>query len=449
MIHRIRIYLTSTGLGPDIVRAMVGSVGIRIVGMLCAFLVGIQLARTLGADGYGVYGLALSILSIGAIPMQFGLPALLTREVAAAEVKNDWPIIRGVLRWSNRTVLMLSFVTSIVILTALLIFKDQIDSELQYALIAGLLLMPLVALGNLRGAALRGLRHIVKGQFPDIIIRPAMFSLMLLFVPIILTRGLNPVNAMVAHSIAAVISFTVAGALLRVVLPAACKDTLPEIRAKLWWKSAIPMALAEGLRLLQGNLSILLLGVISTTAMVGVFRVASSTAMLLIVPVSLIHTVSATFFSRLYAAKDYQRLQLMLKWVSLAMVLGVFVVTLPFLLVGEQLLASVFGAEFLLSNTPLLILSAGSMIGSAFGASVTLLNMTNHEKRVTRAFGLSLLILGVGAPLCIMLWGAVGAALANSIAFISFSVLTWWDVRHLLHLDTSLIAFIRLDARYK
>ena len=449
MIQRFQTYLTSPGLGPEVLRALIGSAGVRIVGMFFAFLVGVQLARALGAEGYGVYGLAMSIISLLAIPMQFGLPSLLTREIAAAEVKDNWAVIRGILDWSNRTVVMLSIAMTLLMLLALFLFTKQINNELRYTLLSGLLLMPFIALGNIRGAALRGLRHIVKGQFFELVLRPAMFSLLLFITSVLFAQGVNPGNAMGMHAVASIISFIVATILLKTVLQQPYRIAKPEIHAKAWWKSTLPMALTDGLRLLQGNLSILLLGVFSTTAMVGVFRVASSLGILLIMPVSLLHIVSATFFSRLYAAKDYQKLQQMLKWVAVAMFLGVICFTLPFFLIGEQIITYVFGTEFSNSNTPLLILSAGTVIGSAFGASVTLLNMTKHEKRVTRAFGLSLLLLGTVSIPFIMLWGVTGAALANSIAFISFSVLTWWDARSLLQLDTSLFSFIHQTSRFK
>lgn len=62
MIQCVRRYLAQDGLGPLLVKAFLGSAGLRIAGMGFGFLVGVQLARGLGADGYGVYGLAMSIV---------------------------------------------------------------------------------------------------------------------------------------------------------------------------------------------------------------------------------------------------------------------------------------------------------------------------------------------------------------------------------------------------
>jgi O-antigen/teichoic acid export membrane protein len=449
MIQRLRLYLALDGLGSTFVRALAGSAGLRIIGMVFGFLVGIQLARGLGAAGYGVYGVVMSIISLITIPTEFGLPQLVTREVAAAQVRNDQLFIRGVLHWANRTVIILSQSMAVLGLLGWLLFKEKFSDGIAIALLAGIPLVPLVALGNLRGAALRGLQKIVRGQFPEVVLRPAVFSLLLFLASVFLPAGLSPTAAMIMQVIAAAVALIVAVFLLKDLLPEMERVAIPATHAKAWLRSALPMALTEGMRMLHGNVSILLLGVISTSTIVGIFRVASSASMLLTMPVTLMHVVSAPVFARLHAAGDRKKLQRMLGWVAMAMVTGVTIVALPFILVGPQLLGRVFGAEFGASNTPLLILSVGTLIGSAFGAGATLLNMTGHEKRVTRAFGISLIVLALLSLPFISIWGAVGAASANSIAFILWSALMWLDARRLLNLDTSIIQFIHEALRFR
>lgn len=443
MIQQLRAYLASDGLGSILVRALVGSAGVRIVGMAFGFLVGIQLARGLGAAGYGVYGVAMSIISLMTILTEFGLPQLVTREVAAAQVRNNGALVRGVLHWANRTVILFSVSMTGAGLVGWLLFKELFSSGVAIALLAGLPLMPLVALGNLRGAALRGLQQIVRGQVPEVVLRPAVFSLLLLLATILFPSGLSPTVAMVMQVISAAAALMVATFLLRGLLPQTQNIAEPATHAKAWLRSALPMAVTEGMRVLHGNVSILLLGAFSTSVVVGVFRVSSSMSLLLSMPVSLLNVVSAPILSRLHAAGDSKRLQRMLSWVAVSMVTGVSILTLPFIFVGPQLLAKVFGAEFGASQIPLLILSAGALIGSAFGASATLLNMTGHERQVTRAFGLSLAVLGLLSPPLIHFWGAAGAASANSIAYVLWSMLTWLNAKQLLELDSSLFHFLK------
>jgi O-antigen/teichoic acid export membrane protein len=444
MIPRLRTYLSRDGLGPTLVRAVVGSAGIRILGMGFGFLVGVQLARGLGASGYGVYGLAMSIISMIGIPTEFGLPQLVTREVAAAQARNNWSLIRGILRWANRTVLILSFCMTGAGLLGWLMFKDQFNDGVAMALLAGIALVPLVALGNLRGAALRGLQQIVRGQLPEVVFRPAVFSLLLLLASILIPTGLSPAIAMAMQALAAAVTLAVAAYMLRGLLQPTPSAASPATDAKGWLRSAWPMALTEGMRMLHGNLSILLLGALSTSAVVGVFRVSTSIGLILAMSVSLLHVVISPVISRLYASDDKERLQRVLSWVATFSVLGVAVTTLPFILFGSQILTLVFGSDFASANVPLLVLSGGSMVGSMFGAGVIVLNMTGHEKRVTRAFGLSLLALGALLPPCIYWGGVVGAALANSFAYILWSVLMWLDARRFLKLDTSVFSLIRV-----
>lgn len=443
MIEKISVYFTRGGLGATLLRALMGSAGIRIGGMFFGFLVGIQLARSLGAEGYGVYGIAMSVISLITIPTEFGLPQLVTREVAAAQVRNDERRIAGVLHWANRTVILLSMSMAGAGFIGWLLFRKNFSDGVAIVLLAGLPLVPLVALDNLRGAALRGLQHIVRGQIPSVLLRPALFSLLLLLASIFVPSGLNPAVAMAMQALAAAMTLIVATYMLKAFLPRIKHEDVSVRDKQAWLRSALPMALTEGMRILHSNVSILLLGALSTSAVVGVFRVASSMGLLMTMPVTLLHVVAAPIFSRLYAVGDRKRLQRMLSWVAIAMVLGVAILIIPFFLAGPQIMGKVFGAEFGASNAPLIIISMGTLIGSVFGAGATLLNMTGYEKRVTRAFGLSLVLLGVLSFPFIQLWGAIGAALANSISFVFWSVVMWLDARRLLQLDTSVFELVK------
>src|SRR5690606_17389976 len=95
----LRRLLSGRGVAETLIRALVGSSGLRLLGVGFSFLVGIQLARGLGVEGYGIYGLAMSIIAVLTIPTEFGLPQLLTREVAAAQSRGDFGRIRTIIRW--------------------------------------------------------------------------------------------------------------------------------------------------------------------------------------------------------------------------------------------------------------------------------------------------------------------------------------------------------------
>src|SRR5687768_836127 len=107
-IDRSRLYLAGTSLGPFLIRAVAGTGAVQLAGMLVTFLVGIQLARGLGVEGYGLYGVAMAILSLASVPSEFGLPRLVIREVAGSAARRDLPALFGVIRWANKTSLLIS-----------------------------------------------------------------------------------------------------------------------------------------------------------------------------------------------------------------------------------------------------------------------------------------------------------------------------------------------------
>jgi O-antigen/teichoic acid export membrane protein len=434
-------YLQSTGLGATLVRVSVGSVGIRVAGMIFGFITGVLLARGLGVEGYGVYGLAMSIISVATIPTEFGLPQLVTREVAAAQARNDWSHVFGVSQWADRAVIWSSAGVFTVVIAALVLMRQHISLALGVTIATGMALLPFIALGNLRGATLRGLQHIQKGQFPEFVLRPAIFSLLLFVTPLVIARPLSPWLSMVLQVISAIATFAIAGWLLAPLLKKQSTKVGERSDSIAWWRSALPMALTEGIRILYGNASILILGALATTATVGVFRIALSIAVLIAMPVNLLHVVSAPIFARLYAEGDNRRLQQMLGWVALAMSLGVLLLTAPFFFFGAQLMGTIFGVDFQSASVPLIVLSVGTFIGTLFGASAILLNMTGHEKKVARAFGASLILLVVLSPPMIVYWGDVGAALANAVATITWGLIMWRDAKRALNLDTSVFAF--------
>lgn len=442
MIQRACQYLSRPGLGPLIVKTVIGSAGLRFAGIFFGFLVGVQLARGLGVEGYGIYGLAMSLIALLTVPVEIGLPQLLTREVAVAELTGNRGRLRGILLWANRTVTFTTITIVILVAAALAATQEDLASPLPMTLLAGLLMAPLVAFASLRGATLRGLHHIVKGQLPDTLVRPASFSI-LLFVVSLLSLPLSPAFAMGLGAVSAAVAFVVSATMLRRALPREIRVAAVETQSRDWWASALPMSLSEGMRVLQGHLVILLLGFMATASMVGVFRVANSVYLLIAVPFTLLNIVGAPIIARLHAQGDRARSQRLMSWIALGMVGTTLLLTLPFVVAGEMLLSIVFGAGFGDANAPLLVLCGSAMINGFFGASTTLLNMTGYHARVTRASGISLATLAVTSPPLIHYFGVMGAASATAFSLILVNALAWRDAFNLLEVDTSFVKLLR------
>ena len=431
--------MAGDGLGPMLIKASVGSAGLRMMSMLLSLVVGILLARNLGPSGYGVYALVMSITALLTVPTEFGLPSLVTREVAVARVKRDWGRMRGVLRWSNTIVAIMSLFLLAVSVGWLLLRQSDGDGLFSQTMIWGVMLIPLVALNNLRGATLRALGQIVRGQIPELLLRPGLFALLLLVTAGIIDTSLNAANAMAIHVVATAIAFTVGMVMLLYAIPDECRQATSIIESKAWIASAFPMALTEGMRFFQGHFAILLLGWLALQADVGIFRVAVQVGVLVALPVSILNIVIAPIVSKSYAGNDYYQLEKLVAYTAGAMFLGAFCILLVFVCFGQGLLGYFFGVEFEASYLALVIIGSSQLMSAFFGPNATLLNMTLHERLVTRAFSLSL-ILSIGSGLLLVwMYGVVGAAISSSIGLFTWNILMWRDAKRVLNIDTSVM----------
>lgn len=424
------------GLGRFLLRALAGTGAVRICAMLASFLVGIQLARGLGVQGYGYYGIALSILTIAGLPAELGLPALVTREVARSSASGDLPNVFGVLRWANGIALRIAapVVACLIVIGIVLIATGS--TVVGTALLLGSPIVPLTVAMRIRGGALGGLHRIVRGQIPDNLVRPLVFSL-LLFAASAFQLSVRPPQAMALGVIAAAVGLVFALVWLRRALP---KREHPSAEGnRSWLRSTIPLALIDGMRMLQLELTTVLLGLMTIPVDVGLFRIAVVTSAVAAAPQAVINQTMMPVIARLHQQGDRGQLQTIVTWAAWAQTAGVLLLSLPLLLAPAFLLSLVFGSGYAAASDALRLLVIGQVVGCAFGVNVVLLNMTHHERSVTRAMAIGLVlnvifVLALGRTL-----GALGAAIGFVASLLCWNALTWRDSKRLLAVDTSVL----------
>ncbi|MEO7277716.1 MAG: oligosaccharide flippase family protein, partial [Sphingomicrobium sp.] len=409
-ISRGRAYFAGSGLGPMLLRNVAGTGAVRLAAMAASFLVGVQLARMLGVEDYGYYGLALSIVTIAGIPGELGLPKLVTREVSAAAATGNHASLFGVLRWARRTGLRMSATMAVIAFASAFLVATNRPSVLAMAILLGVPVIPLMALAKIEGGAMQGLNQVVRGQIPANLFRPLLLSAILLAVQL-LRLPVDSAGAMALNSITAAAAYVLALVWLRDLLPPVVPAELVRTGRK-WLASSIPMAMTDGLRGLQTELSTLLLGAIAAPTAVGLFRVASGTALMASIATNIVAVAAMPTVARLYAAGDHERLRNVVTAAARGQFAGVVILSLPVLVAAPFLLGLVFGPGYEAAATPLRILATAQIVSSAFGPNVMLLNMTHHERRVTRAMGVALAVNIVTLPLLVHFWGVTGAAVA-------------------------------------
>lgn len=436
-IRGAREYISSSGLGPFLVRSVAGTGAVRVASMMASFGVGVQLARGLGLEGYGLYGIALSVITLAGIPGELGLAKLVTREVSIAAGRNDVPSLLGVLRWADRACWALSAVMTVGVIITGLVLIHRGSSPVGLALVLGSPVIPLLALSRIRGGALQGLHHITLGQIPANLLRPLLLSL-LLFLIYFAGLSMTPASVMALNALTAAAILFITQQWLRTRLPPGSQAKTVQTGTK-WLASSIPLALNDGMRTLQSELTILIIGMLLVAADAGLLRISLSTAAIAAAPMTVLARVNLPTIARLHAQNDARRLQKLVTYSAYAQTVGVLALSLPLLLVPELLLSFVFGDEFAPAGNALRIIAVGQIANAAFGPNGMLLNMTHNERRVTRAMSIAL-VLNVGTVFFLATpFGIVGAAIGYVFSLLLWNVLTWLDGRLILAIDTSIL----------
>lgn len=443
-MRKLASFLTGSGLGATLVRASLGSAGLRIAGLGFAFLLTLQLARVLGPASYGIYGTAMAIVAMLTAAADLGTARLVTREVARAEAARDWARMRGVLHWSRRLTLTLSL--AFIIAVASWTWLDwNSDPDLLATLLIGVVSVPLVTLANIDAAALAGLRHFIKGQLPEVVLRPALFSLFL-FVASLMAIPLSPASAIGLSVASAAIGYGTAAVLLRANLPREIRHERPVVESKAWFRSALPIALSDAVRVGQGQLAVLILAAMADNVTTGTFRAAASIFVLFIIPEAMFNLICAPIMARLHSEGEHARLQRMLFWAAAASTLATCLLVSPFLFFGEGIVTLLLGEEFRAASAPLAALGIAAILIAATGPGLVLMNMAGQDREVVVAGAISLLVLVITAGPLIILMGATGAAVSFGISsFLWRAIVRQRSVR-ILQLDPSLTSFRRTTA---
>lgn len=424
---KYREIFKGNGLRAQLSRGGVGSISIKALSTLTGLLLAIALARVLGIEQFGIYAFCFSLISLLATPAQLGLPNLVTRETAKADASGDWSMMRGIWRWSSGVAGLLSALLAAVGIACVFLFRESIPQAYGTTILWGLLLVPLVALGNLRGAALRGLRKVTLGLLPEFVLRPGLLLLFIFAVPLALgLQDLQAGDAMKLHVGAAFIAFAIGAVLLIYHRPSEMSlHPSPTYHSSAWARSAIPLAFLAGMQLVNQNVAIITLGALSTAEEAGIYRVVIQGGGLIAFGLQAVNMVVAPYFARLHASGDLQRMQ-KLATVSARISLALAAPpALIFIFAGGPILSLVFGAGFANGHTALAILAIGQLANAAFGSVASLLNMSGYEKDSARGLAIAALSNVILNLALVPFYGTIGAAIASSASLLIWNILLW------------------------
>lgn len=417
ILSKFTLFLNKGETRSQLLKDGVGSVIVNVANKILTLIIGIILVRVLGKSDYGTYSYVFSIVQILLIPTEFGVTNLIVRETANSISLVKYELANGVLRWSFKLVIITSSLIIVLAISISALSKSLFSVAELNTLFWGLSIIPFYAIIHLIGASLRGQKKIVVGQIPDLLLLPGFFSI-LLFLTFLFDTELSFTGAMVLRSFSTIFASLISVIIFIAKTPSEIISSPPITLGSRWRKSAISMGLSSGLNTIRNKASIILMGFFVSSANIGVFQVAISTAALSVMILEIINSILAPQFASLYTQNHTRKLQRVVTFASRVTFICTLLISIIFIIFGRNLLTIVFGDDLIDAYPTLIVLLLGQIINSYFGSVGFLLNMTGHEKEVMKAASISTFINLLLVLVLTQIWGNIGTAIAMTISLV-------------------------------
>ena len=409
---------------------------IRVANVLLTLATSVLLARILGIEEFGKYAFLNSLILIISIPARMGLPQLVLRETAYAKREEEFGKIRGIWRWATKTALGISL--SITALVAVVVYFSRETFPDPLAAILALALIPLISLGNLRSASLRGFGRVVTGQLPELLLRPAFFVIVLAYFfwrqP---PQGMTAVDGILINAGSALAAFLVGTAMLVHIVRRMPSQEIEPFGDRTLILSAMSLGLIAGLTAINNNLDIIMIRFWMSERAVGLYRPASAISDVAMFGAQIVTVVIMPRVASLFRGKEIDQLERLVRratWFSTAFGISALVAIFAF---GSEMLSRLYGPEYAGAYWTLLILTLGQAVNASFGAAAALLNMSGLENRTLRAIAISISVNVVLNAILMNFMGINGAALATLLSVWCYKILLTRDIKRLLGVQTN------------
>jgi O-antigen/teichoic acid export membrane protein len=404
--------LQSISIERSIVTAAKGS-GIKFFGMLFAYIVrfvlGVLMARLMGAEQYGLYSLADTTFYLIVGLAMLGLVNALVRYISVFASRRDEASLWGTLQVG----LGAPFVVSVLAGVCLLVFAEPFsrlifhETRLVPVLRVAALALPFGTLIIATAAALRGFNRMEY----DVLAQDISFPLIKLVALIALVvTGLNAVKAMTAHAIGAVVGCVMLLYFLHKLFPLNRPWSAARRHTREIFLFSAPLYASTLIALFEGNLETFFLGALGAIASVGVFTVAARINLVGKMFHQAVEAAAMPIVSELYSKGEHRQLghfyQSMTKW-TFTSNLPLFLIALLF----SKPILSVFGNDFVAGSTALVILFCGSLVNAATGINGVIIPMTGNTWLNTVNTVITLAVKLALGLLLIPSLGVVGAAI--------------------------------------
>ena len=417
----------------------------RIMGAGLGFAVQVLFARWTSPEQYGVYSYAMGWTALLSTFSGLGFQHAIVRFIPEYERARKWSHLRGVVRRSEQFILgmslLLALLGSAVVVGAS--FVEGTFSTYVVPLLLGFGLILPRALSTLQSRMCVARQQMRIAYVLPNLSRPLFMIAGAAVLVLVLGRSLNATSAVLLAGLPTIPIWLIQRWAFHDQLPSAFEQTAARYDSTKWLRTAFPMFLIMGFSVLLSKTDLLMIGLLTSAEQVGLYKVASKTALLTLFPLFAVKTVVAPRLAEAHSAGHPQQLQQLASTAARWMFGGTLAVAVGLALLSELILG-LFGPTFIEGTPVMLILIGGQVANAGAGAVGPLLTMTGHQVESAKIFGicagLNILLNGLG----IFFFGIEGAALATAASTILWNVGLYRIVSGKLRVSPSIVdAFSR------
>ncbi len=416
----------------EVVNGAAVALVLKVLGAGLTFLFNLVLARTLGAEGAGLYFLALTVTTIATVFGRMGLDNTLLRFTAANASVEDWSAVKGVYVKGMKLALIASSLSAVVVFIFAPVLAEKVFQKPELVIPMRWMSLAVVPMTFVRlyAQTLKGLKRI-SASFVVFGVGVPTVSL----VGLLLFSGSYGVKGVVW----AYTSGTILTALLGLILWRTATPQLRNIsgvfRSEEILKSSMPLFWVTSLNMVINSTSTFALGIWGTKGDVGIFNMASRTAMLTSLILTSVNSISAPKFAELYRKKEMGSLGVTAKKTVKLMSFIASPLLLLFL-IAPQWVMSIFGDDFQKGGILLSILAIGQFVNAATGSVGYLLIMSGNEKLMRNNVALVAILCIVLNVVLVPIYGSFGAVIATAVCLASQNLIAAYMVNFCLGINT-------------
>lgn len=405
--------------------AGIGGGGI-ILGSLLTYLTTIFATRVVGAEKFGIFFLAHSILLIAVLVSTLGLNQGVLRYVSLYQGKNDGARIKGTVLLGLKWTFVLSiFMALVLFLFAPILANDFFhEPDLKIALQILIIALPFATVTEILLSSLQGLRLITQNTVVKNIVRP---TARLTLLAILFALGLKLLGLLYATAISFLVGCVLAYYYLKEKSTIFNSRSLPIYEKSSMVRFSTPLYFEALLNYLIMFMPVLILGYFRTSLEVGVLGIVIRLGLIVSLPLTSINLIFAPTISNLYGRGEKEALGRLFKTLTK----WIFTISLAFsfvmILLAKPIL-SIFGSSFVLGATALYFVVLGELVNAGVGSVGYVLMMTGRPKiNLMNSIILSMMTLVAGVVL-IPPYGILGAAVASSLSVLIINLLRLFEV---------------------